>query len=99
MAPARSPRSLIHQLETSAVPLKVLEAIRGLREYLDEVEAKTLCDARDVGASIIDIAHALGTTRQTVYNRLKQLAAEQEAREAEETETVVVLEVEPEPQA
>jgi transposase-like protein len=96
MAPARSPRSLVHQLETSAVPLKTLEAVRELRRYLDLVEATALCDARDVGASITDIAEALGTTRQTVYNRLKQLAEEKRARDA--AETVVVPDVEPEPQ-
>ena len=92
---SRSPRSLVHQIEASAVPLKVLEAVRQLREYLDQVEATTLCDARDAGASITDIADALRMTRQTVYNKLKQLAQEKEAREAEEP--VVIPELEPEP--
>jgi transposase-like protein len=86
----------VHQIEASAVPLKVLEAVRELREYLDQVEATNLCDARDAGASITDIAGALGMTRQTVYNKLKQLAEERQAREAEET--VVIPEIEPEPQ-
>jgi hypothetical protein len=72
----------------------VLEAIRALRLYLDDLESTTLCDARDAGASITHIAEALGTTRQTVYNRLKQLAEEQRAREAEET--VVIPDLEPE---
>ena len=85
----------MHQIEASAVPLKVLEAIHELRGYLDEVEATNLCDARDAGASITDIADALGMTRQTVYNKLKQLAEEKQARE---DETVVIPEIEPEPQ-
>ncbi|HEU4354609.1 MAG TPA: helix-turn-helix domain-containing protein [Actinomycetota bacterium] len=96
MASERTPRSLIHQIETSSIPLKVLEGIQGLREYLDNVESTALCDARDEGASIVDIAEALGTTRQTVYNRLKQLAEDKRARETEET--VVIPEIEPEPQ-
>ena len=86
----------MHQIEASAVPLKVLEAVRQLREYLDQVEATNLCDARDAGASITDIADALGTTRQTVYNKLKQLADEEQARQTEKT--VVIPEIEPEPQ-
>jgi hypothetical protein len=92
----RSPRSLIHQLESSAVPLKVLEAIRELRLYLDDLESTTLCDARDGGASITHIAEALGTTRQTVYNRLKQLQEEQRALEAGETVVIPDLESESE---
>lgn len=92
VSPARSPRSLIHQLESSQVPLKVLEAIRELRQTLDEMESTTLCDARDAGASITHIAEALGTTRQTVYNRLKQLAEEKQALEADETVVIPDLE-------
>jgi transposase-like protein len=87
----------VHQIETSAIPLKVLEAVRQLREYLDQVESVSLCDARDVGAAITDIAEALGTTRQTVYNRLRQLQAEKQAREP--ADDVIVVDVEPEPQA
>ena len=85
----------MHQIETSAVPLKVLEAVRQLRQYLDQIEATGLCDARDAGASITDIAEALGMTRQTVYNKLKQLAEEKRAVEA--GEPVVIPELEPEP--
>ena len=98
MASERSPRSLMHQIEASAFPLKALEAIRELRKYLDEVEAQSLCDARDAGASITLIAEALGTTRQTVYNRLRQLAAEQRAQEAGGGEAVAIPELEPEPE-
>lgn len=71
----------------------MLEAIRELRLYLDDVESTTLCDARDAGASITHIAEALGTTRQTVYNRLKQLAEEQQAPEA--AEPVIIPDLEP----
>lgn len=87
---------MIHQVESSQVPLKVLEAIRELRLYLDSVESTTLCDARDTGASITHIAEALGTTRQTVYNRLKQLQEERRALEADETVVIPDLESESE---
>jgi len=99
VAPDRSPRSLVHQIEASPVPLKVLEAVRDLREYLDEVEATFMREARDAGASITHIAEALGTTRQTVHNRLQRLAQEQREREAAETIVIPDLEPEPEPDA
>lgn len=92
MTSARSPRSLIHQIESSPVPLKVLEAVRELRLYLDDIESTALCDARDAGSSITHIAEAVGTTRQTVYNRLKQLAEEKRAGEA--TEPIVIPDLE-----
>lgn len=95
VAPDRSPRSLVHQIEASPVPLKVLEAVRELREYLDGVEATFMREARDAGASITHIAEALGTTRQTVHNRLKQLAGGQPALE----DAVVIPDLEPEPDA
>ena len=85
----------MHQIEASPVPLKVLEAVRDLREYLDEVEATFMREARDAGASITHIAEALGTTRQTVHNRLKQLAGGQPALE----DAVVIPDLEPEPDA
>ena len=87
----------MHQIEASPVPLKVLEAVRDLREYLDGVEATFMREARDAGASITHIAEALGTTRQTVHNRLQRLAQEQREREA--AETVVIPDLEPEPDA
>jgi hypothetical protein len=96
MAPDRSPRSLAHQIETSAVPLKVLEAVRDLRGYLDRVEVANLCDAREAGASIADIAEALGTTRQTVYNRLKAIATAREEGETPPAGTVVIPDLEAE---
>jgi len=46
------------------------------------VEATFMREARDAGASITHIAEALGTTRQTVHNRLQRLAQEQREREA-----------------
>ena len=96
MATERSPRSLVHQIETSAVPLKVLEALRDLRVYLHGVETANICEAREQGASIADIAAALGTTRQTVYNKLKAIQAAQRAGGATEADVVVIPDLEPE---
>ena len=96
VAPDRSPRSLVHQIETSAVPLKVLEALRVLRVYLHGVETANICEAREQGASIADIAEALGMTRQTVYNKLKAIAEEQKAGEASAPDIVVLPDLEPE---
>jgi len=93
MARERTPRSLIHQVETSTQPLKTLEAVKGLREYLDGVESVGLRQARDAGASVSDIAEALGITRQGAHQKLKRL----EAQEPDKTEgTIVVPDLEPE---
>ena len=79
----------MHQIEASQVPLKVLEGVRDLREYLDRVETTSIREAREAGASITHIAEALGTTRQTIHNRLQRLAAGKD-------EAVVIPNLEPE---
>jgi hypothetical protein len=94
------PRRLIRHLETPELPLQTLEAIHRLRRYLDELEAACILKARELGASPSDIGDALGITRQSVHNRLRNL--EQRARtdpnfvspdlRAEETEETPDLE-------
>jgi hypothetical protein len=88
MEPERVPRSLVRKLESGMLPLQVLEGIGELRRYLDELEGKTLKDARVLGASPADMAKALGMTRQGVYHKLKRID------EAEER--VVIPDLEPE---
>jgi DNA-binding MarR family transcriptional regulator len=95
MARHRSPRSLVHKLETSTQPLKTLEAVKDLRDYLDQVEATGLREARDAGASVSDIAEALGITRQGAHQKLKRLETREPAR-AEAEDTIVVPDLEPE---
>jgi hypothetical protein len=82
---SKFPRSLIHRLEAEEqFPLHALDAIRDLRDYLDRLEDDALCRARELGASIVEIAETMGKTRQAVYNRLKQLQEKQLQEEARE---------------
>jgi DNA-binding MarR family transcriptional regulator len=68
-------RALLRKLENvDAFPLFALQAIRELRADLDSVEARALIRARDLGASLEDIAEALEITRQGVAYKLKSLA-------------------------
>jgi hypothetical protein len=70
-----SRRALLRKLENAeAFPLVALQALRELRADLDRVEAQTLLRARELGASLEDIAEALEITRQGVSYRLKALA-------------------------
>jgi hypothetical protein len=73
MADAR--RALLRKLEhADAFPLVALQALRQLRTDLDAVEAEAMVRARELGASLEDIAEALAITRQGVSYRLKVLA-------------------------
>jgi hypothetical protein len=93
MEPAQVPRSLVRKLESSMLPLNVLEGIRGLRMYLDQVEKQALLDARKLGASAADMAQALGMTRQGVHHKLKRLT--EESVEPSTDERIVIPDLEP----
>ena len=68
-------RALLRKLENvDAFPLIALQALPELRADLDEVEAEAILRARDLGASLEDIAEALQITRQGVSYKLKALA-------------------------
>jgi biotin operon repressor len=68
-------RALLRKLENvDAFPLIALQAIHELRADLDSVEAQAILRARDLGASLEDIADALEITRQGVAYKLKALA-------------------------
>jgi predicted transcriptional regulator len=58
-----------------------------MREYLDELEEAALCRARELGASITEIAEVMGMTRQSVYNKLKQIADRAKAEDEDEART------------
>jgi hypothetical protein len=67
-------RAMVRKLENvEAFPLIALQAIHELRAELDSVEAEALLRARDLGASLEDIADALEITRQGVAYKLKAL--------------------------
>lgn len=68
-------RALLRKLENvDAFPLIALQALPELRADLDAVEAEAILRARDLGASLEDIAEALQITRQGVSYKLKALA-------------------------
>ena len=68
-------RSTLRKLENADVfPLIALQTLREVRGELDELEAAAIIRARELGASLEDIADAMGITRQGVSYRLKQLA-------------------------
>jgi DNA-directed RNA polymerase specialized sigma24 family protein len=70
-------RSALRKLENvEAFPLIALQALREVRSELDDLEAKAILRARELGASLEDIADAMGITRQGVSYRLKQLAGD-----------------------
>ena len=70
-------RALIRKLENvDAFPLIALQALRELRADLESVEAEALLRARDLGASLEDIAEAMQITRQGVAYKLKALAGD-----------------------
>jgi hypothetical protein len=96
-------RALLRKLDNvEAFPMIALQALPELRADLDAVEAQALLRARELGASLEDIADALAITRQGVAYKLKALAGngddhedadEAEADEAESVEAVEVAEV------
>jgi hypothetical protein len=86
-------RALFRKLENvEAFPLIALQALPELRADLDAVEAEALLRARELGASLEDIAESLAITRQGVAYKLKALAgngdAHDEAEEAGAAEAV-----------
>ena len=85
-------RALLRKLENvEAFPLIALAALPELRADLDAVEAEALLRARELGASLEDIADALAITRQGVAYKLKALAGNGDAHdEAEEAEVIKV---------
>lgn len=69
-----SRRHLIRRLEhAEAFPLIALQALHELRIELDEVEAGAISRARELGASLEDIAGAMHITRQGVAYKLKTI--------------------------
>jgi hypothetical protein len=64
-------RSLIRRAENTELSLVSLEAIAEIREHLHELEAEAIKSARDKGATVDDIAEAIGLTPQAIYHRLR----------------------------
>jgi hypothetical protein len=88
-------RVLIRKLENvEAFPLIALQALPELRADLDTVEAEALLRARELGASLEDIADALAITRQGVAYKLKALAGNGDDHEDEADEAPVAAQAE-----
>jgi hypothetical protein len=85
-------RALLRKLaNVDAFPLIALQAVHELRADLDAVEAEAILRARDLGASLEDIAEALQITRQGVSYKLKALVGNgHDADEGTEDEIVDV---------
>jgi hypothetical protein len=88
-------RALLRKLENvEAFPLIALQALPELRADLDAVEAEALHRARELGASLEDIAEALAITRQGVAYKLKALAGNgHDDEDAEDTAEGEVIEI------
>lgn len=64
-------RSLIRRAENTELSLGSLEAIAEIRRHLGELETEAIKSARDKGATVDDIAEAIGLTPQAIYHRLR----------------------------
>jgi transposase-like protein len=64
-------RSLIRRAETTELSLVSLEAIAEIRRHLDLLEVEAIKSAREKGATVDDIAEAMGLTPQAIYHRLR----------------------------
>jgi predicted transcriptional regulator len=65
------PRSLLRRAEKTELSLGSLEAIVELRKTLDRLEHEAILSAKEKGATVEDIAEALGLTPQAIYHRLR----------------------------
>jgi hypothetical protein len=64
-------RSLIRRAENTELSLGSLEAIAELRSALDRLEYEAMLSARQKGATVEDVAKALGLTPAAIYHRLR----------------------------
>src|ERR687892_1253195 len=74
--------------KTDAFPLGALNGIRVLRGYLEELEPLCIERSLDLGASVEDVADALGITKQGVYYKIRRIAEGDAGSNAEEDEAV-----------
>lgn len=88
-------RGTLRKLENvEAFPLIALQAIREVRSELDDLEASAILRARELGASLEDIADAMGITRQGVSYRLKQITGNGGGTAPDDEDDVVDLSAE-----
>jgi AcrR family transcriptional regulator len=63
--------SVLRRAENTELSLGSLEAIAAIRARLNELESAAMLSARDKGATLEDIADALGLTPQAIYYRFR----------------------------
>jgi predicted transcriptional regulator len=64
-------RALLRRAENTELTLSSLRAISEIRSWLDHWEMQAMTTARDKGATMEDIAEALGLTPQAIYHRFR----------------------------
>ena len=72
MADALKP-SVLRRAENTELSLGSLEAIAAIRARLDVLEVAAMLSAREKGATMEDIAEALGLTPQAIYYRFRKM--------------------------
>jgi AcrR family transcriptional regulator len=70
--PKLSP-SVLRRAENTELSLGSLEAIAAIRARLDQLETAAMLSAREKGATLEDIAEALGLTHQAIYYRFRNM--------------------------
>ena len=65
--------SVLRRAENTELSLGSLEAIAVIRARLDLLEKAAMISAREKGATLEDIAEALGLTHQAIYYRFRQM--------------------------
>jgi len=80
-APKLSP-SLLRRAEKTELSLGSLEAIAAIRARLNVLETAAMLSAREKGATLEDIAEALGLTHQAIYYRFRHMRDNDGDREA-----------------
>jgi Bacterial regulatory proteins, tetR family len=65
--------SILRRAENTELSLGSLEAIAAIRARLHVLETAAMLSARDKGATMEDIAEALGLTPQAIYYRFRNM--------------------------
>ena len=65
--------SILRRAENTELSLGSLEAIAAIRARLDLLETAAMLSAREKGATMEDIAEALGLTPQAIYYRFRNM--------------------------
>jgi len=71
-------RDLVRRSTNLALPMGALHALAELKGRLREVEANAIDAARMRGATWVDIARALGISRQALHQRIAAAGARRE---------------------